>query len=69
MVLTKVRKEETQRVEKATMRMMDFWRGDWMAEVAGIEGEERGPIGPGEAMVGELSLFCFIFYLINILIL
>jgi hypothetical protein len=62
MVLTKVRKEETWRVEKATMRMMDFWRGDWVAEVAGIEGEEGVAIGPGEAMVGELSLFYFILY-------
>jgi hypothetical protein len=69
MVLIKVRKEETRRVEKATLRMMDFRRGDRVAEVAGIEGEEGVAIGPGEAAVGELSLFCFIFYLINILIL
>ena len=43
------------------MRMMDFWRVDWVAEVAGIEGGERGAIGPGEAVVGELSLFFYIF--------
>ena len=61
MVLTKVRKKETRRVEKATMRMMDFWRVDWVAEVAGIEGGEREAIGPGEAVVGELSLFFYIF--------
>ena len=69
MVLTKVRKEETQRVKKATMKMMDFWRGDWVAEVAGIEGEEQVAIGPGETVVRELSLFFIIYYLINILIL
>ena len=69
MVLTKVRKEETRRVEKATMRMMDFQRGDCVAEVAGIEGEEGVAIGPGEAAVGELSLFFYFILLINILIL
>ena len=62
MVLTKVRKEETWRVEKATMRMMEFRRGDCMAEVAGIEGEEGVAIGPGEAAVRELSLFVFILF-------
>jgi hypothetical protein len=51
-------------VEKTTMRMMYFWRGDWVAEAAGIEGEEQGAIGPGEAVVGELSLF-FIYFLFN----
>ena len=47
----------------------DFWRGNWVAEVAGIEGEEGVAIGPGEAAVKELSLFYFILYSINILIL
>ena len=57
MVLTKVRKEATRRVGKATMRMTNLRRGDRVAEVAGIKGEERVVIGPGEAVVGELSLF------------
>ena len=61
MVLTKARKEETWRVAKATMRMMDFWRGHGVAEVAGIEGEEGVAIGPREAAVKKLSLFVLFF--------
>ena len=57
MVLTKVRKEETRRVEKG-MRMRNFRRGDGVAEVARIEGEEGVvAIGPGEVVVGARSLF------------
>ena len=68
MVLTKVRKEETRRVKKG-MRVRNFQRGDRVAEVAGIEGEEGVvAIGPGEAAVRAPSLF-FYFLLIYILIL
>ncbi len=68
MVLTKVRKEETRRVKKG-MRVRNFRRGDGVAEVAGIEGEEGVvAIGPGEAAVEAPSLF-FYFLLIYILIL
>jgi hypothetical protein len=60
-VLTKVRKEETRRVEKG-MRVRNFRRGDGVAEVAGIEGEEGVvAIGPGEATVGAPSLFFYFF--------
>ena len=63
-----MRKEETRRVEKG-MRVRNFRRGDGVAEVAGIEGEEGVvAIGPGEAAVEAPSLF-FYFLLIYILIL
>jgi len=43
-------------VGKATMRMKDFWGGEGVAEVAGIEAEEGVvAIGPGEAAVGGSS--------------
>jgi hypothetical protein len=68
MVLTKVRKEETRRVEKE-MRMRDFRRGEGVAEVAGIEVEEGVvAIGPGEAVVGAPSLY-FYFYFLSIYVL
>jgi len=61
-VLTKVRKEETRRVEKG-MRVRNFQRGDGVEEVAGIEGEEGVvAIGPGEATVGAPSFFKNFFY-------